>query len=367
MIRPNIYSYTPSLSPILKKIERSVYCEMRFLKNIQPILETPLTILDIDERDLRYMNLVKMLENFNLYVDIPENEIPENPRPDNPNYTKDDILQKISQKKMEGTGTRIKGNKHFISIRQISEHSTPEQLNSIYLTCESEELCKQVSKQYGVMIVRYEENVNEIKPHEWLKSSILDRHIKKYEKADNKWGFLQNIHPQSNALIIVDGYILQSNDVLSNNLRHILDKLLPKESLNIPFNITIVANEKSEKNDATLTLEEAKESVYKIIQELRTEGFNFTLNICNMNGREHDRWIITNNIYLTCPSGFDMIVSNPQDKSKFYYNKSSIVHASYIFSNKTDKCSYDKICQRLIDLQNNNKYDWKDDKINRIL
>lgn len=360
-------SFKAPYKPIPIKIERSVYCEMSFLTKIQPILENPITIFDMGDRDLRYKVLLDMLVNFNLYVDVPENEIPEKICLDSPKQTNDNILQKISLKKMAGTGTRINGNKHFISIHQISEHSTPEQLNSIYLTCESEELCKEISRQYGVMIIRYEDKDNDVKPYDWLSSSIINKQIRKSEKvSSNKWGFLQEIHSKSNSIIIVDGYILKSAEVLALNLRHILDKLLPKESLNIPFNISIVANEKSEKNNSTITLREARESVYKIIQELRSEDFNFTLNVCNMNGREHDRWIITNNIFLSCPSGFDIIACDEKDKTRFYYSKSSNIHASYIYSNKADKREYDSLCQRLIALKNNRSI-WINDDINRLL
>ena len=356
-------SYKTPFKPTPIKIERSVYCEMNFLRKIQPILESPLTILDMDERDLRFKMLVDMLINFNLYVDIPENDIPR----DTKLYDfSNNILQKIARKKFSGTGTRIKGNQHFVSIHQISEHSTPEQLNSIYLTCEPDELCRQISKKYGVMIIRYDEKEDDVTPKYLLKNAIMNKHILKGTKVDgNRWGFLQELHAISNSLIVIDGYILNSNDVLTNNLRNILDKILPRESLSIPYNITILANEKTETNKFELCLSDAKDNVANIIREIRPDDFNFSLNVCSMMGREHDRWIITNNLYLSCPSGFDLITCDKKNITR--YNKSSVVHASYIYSNREDKRDYEQLCQRLINLQKDENVIWMDDKINRLL
>ncbi len=356
-------SFKAPYKPIPIKIERSVYCEMSFLKKIQPILETPLTILDMDERDLRFKMLVDMLINFNLYVDIPENDIPR----DTKLYdSSNNILQKIARKKFSGTGTRIKGNQHFVSIHQISEHSTPEQLNSIYLTCEPDELCRQISKKYGVMIIRYDEKEDDVTPKYLLKNAIMNKHIIKGRKVDgDRWGFLQELHAVSNSLVVIDGYILSRKDKIDYNLRSILNKILPKESLSIPYNITILANEKTETNEFELCLSEAKVNVTNIIREIRPGEFNFTLNVWSMMGKEHDRWIITNNLYLSCPSGFDLIYCDKRNNS--WYNKSSVVHASYIYSNKEDKRDYEQLCQRLISLKKDENILWMDDKINRLL
>lgn len=360
------YGVNAAKKPSPIKIERSVYCEMNFLKRIQPLLEHSVTILDMDERDLRYKMLVDMLVNFNLYVDIPESEIPNTTKPFDAHKGNDNILSKIARKKFGGTGTKIKGKSHFISIHQINERSTPEQLNSIYLTCEPDEICKQISKQFGIMIIRFDEKDEDVTPRHWLKNAIMNKHITKSSKAeDNKWGFLEGLHVISNSLVIVDGYILKSKDVLTINLQNILDKILPRESLDIPYNITILANEQTEKNNFELSLPKAKKSLIEIIKDIRGDKFKFTLNVCSMMGKEHDRWIITNNLYLSCPSGFDLI--SQRDSSYFYYNKSSVVHASYIYSNKEDKRDYDKLCQRLISIRNDSKVTWLDDKINRLL
>lgn len=348
-----------------EKIQRRVYCELAFLEKIQFLFEKAVNPMEMSERDLQVKTLFDILVQFDLYLDVPKEKI--------------DSLTNCSHKDVEGVyrilwaivqrkignnkSVIIRGKDNFVSINSIDDKSKQEVLNALFMTVSEPDICEITSKNYGVTILQFDEQKQFVKPIRLLNNSWLEQQIEKSQKVTNNWSFLNNVSFLSNSLIIVDGYILRTEKSIRLNVLPILDKLLPKNNLRIPFNITFVVNDSLD--DSELSINDARNLLASTIKQIRLDDFNVSINIYNMKGREHNRWVITNNQYIKCEAGFDLITEDNNTNRK-YYTKSTNVHVSCIYSNPSDRKDYECLCKRIIGYQKN-KNDWYDDADNRLL
>lgn len=173
-----------------------------------------------------------------------------------------------------------------------------EQLaNSLWLTTRSTEECLRLSCSYGILML----NVMMV---------LSARHLYKRQSVHvqrswtNIWRPLFSMATDkpsmsiSNCMIIVDRYLFKNGFVsLENNLKVVLDALLPHSlDKRLVMSIWVFA----ECSDLT----NAKCDLSELVKSIRP-SLNFTITI---NGYyTHDRYILTNNLYLQSPGGFDII------------------------------------------------------------
>lgn len=346
------------------KIQRRVYCEKSFLEEMMPLLEKAVNPMEMTERDLQVKALFDILVQFDLYLNIPKSDIDYLA---NCSFKElqgvDKIIWSIWQKKYGNPkSVKMRGEEDFVHINSINENSKHEVLNALFMTISSPDVCEQISKNYGVTILQFDTQKQFVKPIRLLKNSWLEQQIEKSQKVSSNWNFLNNVSFLSNSMIIVDRYILRTEKSIRLNVLPILDKLLPKHSLLIPFNVTFVVNDRETENE--LSIKEAKNILSALINQIRTD-FNIVINIYKMEGREHNRWIITNNQYIKCEAGFGLITEDDKTKRQYYTNSTNI-HVSCIFSNSYDRKDYESLCKRIIGYQLYKK-DWYDNVGNRLL
>lgn len=114
------------------------------------------------------------------------------------------------------------------------------------------------------------------------------------------WKTLEKFRHPCNAMVIAENYILDKKEEIDDNLLPLMDSLLPKEKLDIPFQITFIVqwdgNESPQVNKTNL--DKIFNYLKPQIESLRTD-FNFELQVFCVNKElNHDRNIITNYLWL---------------------------------------------------------------------
>lgn len=177
-------------------------------------------------------------------------------------------------------------------------------LNAMFFTSSPKNVCQKAMDDYGVIVI-CAENINDFKYLLHGKGTAIRKH------ETNKWRsclYLEKPVP-CNSLIIVDNYILSKADLIKENLRDILDTLIPSRlSSKIDFYITIL----------TSTLNNAKDklqTVTDMLKNLRPEIKFSVAIIKSTSDNFHDRNIISNNILVTCGGGFDLFKDGKSQKT----------------------------------------------------
>lgn len=176
-------------------------------------------------------------------------------------------------------------------------------MNAIYLTCKDADICEDISRKYGISVLSSKKfDVNQ------LQFEDAGCAIAKDEKNTNWLKILQGKCNICNAMIIVDNYVLSDTNVLDENLREILQALLPDTLLNIPFHLSVFTSDM--KKESKIRLELLKSIVKELRPNLECEISVFK------NGTDifHDRTIITNNLWIGCGGGFDLFKKGKSDK-----------------------------------------------------
>ena len=105
-----------------------------------------------------------------------------------------------------------------------------------------------------------------------------------------------------NSLIICDSYVLNN---LDENLFPIIDTLIPND-INEVFQLTIITSE----NDSFRMGEQLKRAFTDINEHLHSCGKRTNVELALVRtdrSQQHDRKILSNNIYIDCPGGFDLL------------------------------------------------------------
>ena len=205
--------------------------------------------------------------------------------------------------KQEESSIHIKCNdKNFISIDALNNAEHPN-MNAIYLTCKDANICEDISRKYGISILSSKKfDVNH------LQFEDTGCAIAKDESNTNWLKILQGKCNICNAMIIVDNYILSDTCTLNENLREILQALLPDTLSDIPFHLSVFTSDMRGKSK--IRFEWLKETVKELRPNLECKISLFK------NGTDifHDRIIITNNFWIDCGGGFNLFKKGKSDK-----------------------------------------------------
>ena len=181
----------------------------------------------------------------------------------------------------------------FVTPETINK-SDNKQLTAYYLTCADCNICQKCMDECGVLAI-CPENIKD------FTSILYDNGMAINRKGKAEWKKIINCSPcLCNSLILVDNYIFNDFKLLDDNLKQILDALLPKR-LNIPFHIAI-CSEMGNKTEQDCLIK-----VDNLIKNIRP-NLIVKIDILKCSTSDfHDRIIITNNIYISCGSGFEIL------------------------------------------------------------
>jgi len=230
-----------------------------------------------------------------------------------------------------------------------------EILNSVILTTWSDDICDEISKKYGIIVI----NTNNWhkKKHLYIDNGYA---IRKGDTNVKGWNFLQG--PQKklnicNSLIIIDGYLCDDNkkwdektgsdkitmswqNKLEWNLKPILLQALPRRlSENIEFEIIVITGQMD-----NASYKEQCDKIQEIINQLCSEKnlsirikisiYLNVINYINKKGEEkhksvfHDRCIISNNLWIGSGYGFGLFDNS---NGKMFPIQNTTVNSMYPF------------------------------------
>lgn len=212
-----------------------------------------------------------------------------------------DLLQQNNALHLHFNSSKIQFNDSILDTNQ---------LNALFFSCESKEVCANAMKEYGI-IVFCAENLNDFKYLTFDQGVAL----KKTEFSNWDQCLSGNELVPCNSLILIDNYILNDGKSIDENLRNIFNALIPK-TLNekLPFQLTIfttLCNDRGIPYNSTSRLEQ----IQKILNELRPEiNFHISIIKCSKD-KFHDRTIITNNLFIGSGGGFDLFKNGKAQKT----------------------------------------------------
>lgn len=283
---------------------KTVYCEYAFW---QTFIKACPSVLDPSERNMQYtrqwINLYCFLAKSNIIFDLSVEEF-------QLQVPSDSFLLSLWQKSTEGAcGLKCKKN-NFPYIQNLTkEHITNNQLNAVYLTNQTTEICNSQSQRFGIIIL----NLQLLNKAQHI---FQDSGTAFPSPLAKDWNFMRGLlkdEPKiniSNTLIITDNYLLFDNQRIKYNLLPILKILLPYElAQDLPYQICIFTEDKRN------ILKHSISPLVKMIKQIRPH-LDFQLMIYHAADVFHDRAIITNNIWISCGHGFDIFTANgPIDKA----------------------------------------------------
>jgi hypothetical protein len=177
-------------------------------------------------------------------------------------------------------------------------------LNAMFFTSSPKNVCQKAIDDYGVIVI-CAENINDFKYLLYGNGTAIRKH------ETNKWRNCLSLEKPvpCNSLIIVDNYILSKPSLIEENLIDILDTLIPSRlSSKIDFHITIFTSDFNNAKDRLQT-------VTNMLKNLRPE-INFSVAIIkSTKDNFHDRYIISNNILVTCGGGFNLFKNKKSQKT----------------------------------------------------
>ena len=324
-----------------ERYRKHVYCEKKFLEHCVSKIKN-WQFREENFEELRLWMCIKTLifsEDIILHLDILDGDLPAF-NGVRPKREFSDLEKELALKQRDDKIHLHIGD--FVTVSNINK-SDNKQLTAYYLTCADYNTCQKCMDDYGVLAI-CPENIKD------FKSILYDNGtaIGKNEYTD--WKLNLKFTP-CNSLVLVDNYIL--SDVKGiENLKNILDILLPQKldyDNDVSFQISIFTTLKSNDLKYDVNSNDCLEKIAASIEELRPELY-FKLGIfkCSKN-KFHDRIIITNNNYICCGGGFDLINGGKSDKNTalnnvfpFFYKSAKWDSMAYSNFLKGVKENYDK-------------------------
>lgn len=279
---------------------KHVYCEKKFLEHcIKTIAEWKFCENNYEELQL-WMCIKKMIfsSDIVLHLNITFDEIDtiENKSKNELTlFEKNlcDILDR-QQQNTDDTPEIQLVLRDFVTVDNIDK-SNNTHLTAYYLTCCDSETCQNCMEECGVLAICPENLKN-------YKAILYDNGVAIKRNETAAWKKIINCSPcLCNSLILVDNYIFNDFKLLDDNLKQILDAMLPEKlSFDIPFHISICSEMGNKTGQDCLM------RVENLIKNIRP-NLIVKIDILKCSTNEfHDRIIITNNIYLSCGSGFEI-------------------------------------------------------------
>ena len=314
----------------VEDIKQKIYCEIEFYK--QFVNSFPKSVYPNDQSITKTKCWIELYSYFSknkMFFDISEKELIE--LSEQNEYFKF-LIKQWGENKIETYKLNFPDLEKFEDCISINQDS----LESVYLSCKSDELCKKVEDSFGIKVISIDKIFDE--------SNFFNVHIETVEKGDKShtnWDFLHIFSHPCNSLAIVDNYILKDTNVIDENLIPVLDKVLPS-NLKIPFHLSVFA-----KND--FHNKERYELIKETLDKLRP-NLSFRISVFQLRSEFHDRTLITNYLILDSGSGFDLFSNKKakhQTKITGYYpfsasNINFNARFSYQVLRKSMKEVYDK-------------------------
>ena len=285
----------------MEKYRKNVYCEKQFLKSYFQFKENH----DLDNNHVK-KQLLECVENIinsryiKLYTDITEEDVDDNQRlfsDKNENITEyDKFIYDLLEKQYN--------NEIHLALNSKINYNSLD-LNALYLTDSiNKGQCEDIKKNYGVIVI----NIDNLFDY----SCALKDQGKAISKRDDfcrSWKDVFaniNIMPY-NAVVVIDNYILDDTNMMTENIEGLFEAIMPKE-LNTTFHITIVTSLKKIPycNDRYNRLRDT-------VKKLRP-NIDFELTIIKSQDF-HDRTILTNTMFFSCGAGFDLFKKKQTQKT----------------------------------------------------
>lgn len=335
-------------------MRRTVFCELEFLNGFAHKLYGPQTD---DDEIIRIRSFFKFIKTSYLCLNITANEFNENVETDIFNESTqsrrsendqcrewNQLLRKILNELYIANisnGTVIHTNAFSGSISQIfDDHSKDFDkilFNAVYLTSLDRESCEALSKQHGIFVFNIEMVETMFDEYQYFETTVTTIN------NVSDFNFLNPFSHNCNSMIIVDRFIFRHNEVWLDNLRTILQKIIPNGRRNEPFYLTFVtqyplppvANNIAEFKDDIER--KCKLSVQNMINKICCRNWENTVRVFYTN-RFHDRYIITNNMLLDIGKGFDWLFDRNAEGAPVMFNGVSTAinfYPAFVRNNKT--------------------------------
>lgn len=264
-------------------MNKSVYCEFSFLKDF--LRSCPKHGDDPFEADpvASWMKVYQLLCTSRTFIDIPKNKFAQE-------ALANELLMRFFKRSQTSLHFCDKGfpfNNMNIALSDI------DILHSIYLTSKNKIERAELSKAIGIIVLG-KQDINKFELLFKEKTFAIPKgdEVKSWKDVD----FPEYVNV-SNSMIVVDNYLLKSED----NTLSLLDILLPTKLDNV-FHLSIYTmptpnQERSNCGD-----------IIKKIKKLRSTDLLAVKIVISKVSKAffHDRTIITNNVWIDCGSGFDL-------------------------------------------------------------
>ncbi len=286
-------------------MNKYVYCEFGFLKEFLTSFPNP---IENWEGALSWKRMYNFLYYAYKYIDVPNSQLA-------CEATKNKLLLQLIR------NGNYNYDKCFPNLQEPSRIIfNKEKKNSIFLTSLNKKRRESISSEYGIIVIGKDDIQKFAKQYGKLHKAIG-------KNTHAKWSdFIPVYMKTANSLIILDNYILSDTMLIDENLICILNSLLPYTCTNeFSFPIYIYTYDACEDWKGRYDLINEK------IKSIRPD-LTFQLSIFKVNKEDfHDRNVITNNLYIECGSGFNLL-SNETAK------KTTNLRISYPFMNYEDGC-----------------------------
>ena len=296
-----------------EKYRKNIYCEWRFLEDYLSKIEDETVGVEELQRFMLYTYIKSLLLSpyVNLFLDVKREDFDDRldkskslmreakSNPEIKLTSFDHLIIEMNQKISEANWhLKLEGDK-FIHIEELVDLDQSH-LDSIYLSCTTENVCAKAMDNWGILAVS-PENISE------LSSFVYDNGVAIRRNDFGNWrSILKSKIPVCNAMLIVDNYLLNDVEQLNENLQLILDSVLPKHLHgNIPFHLAVITALKRDKK-TDLPSKDRLSKIREMVAKLRPNiEMKITILKCSSNVF-HDRIILTNNLWISCGGGFDL-------------------------------------------------------------
>lgn len=230
----------------------------------------------------------------------------------------------------EDTGGRLFWDK---DINDSIDSEDIVSLASIYLTDNSSLLCDKKSAQRGIIVLNSSLFSNDNKIFNTPEPIEIDEDkIFPYGWKNNLFAPILS-NNKCNSIIINDKYLCNKG-YMSPDLKVLLDVILPQK-IEIPFHLSIFSEVNSNGDDI---FEEIKDAVASIRTSEFCKNTFFTLCYTTL----HDRFIISNNFFITVGAGFALFNGRkkPQNSTSLKIHYPTAVgkkHEYYLWIKKTSE------------------------------
>ena len=288
-----------------ERYRKHVYCEKNFLEHcIKTIAGWKFCEQNFEELSL-WMCIKSLIfsPDIVLHLDISDDDLPQFNGPKSQKVFSAWAIELAQMQSEQNIHLKL-GD--FVTPETINK-SDNKQLTAYYLTCCDCETCQKCMDECGVLAICPENIKN-------FKSILYDNGsaIGKNEQTDWKQKL---IFTPCNSLVLVDNYILSDSKGVEN-LKKIFDILLPKSlDTDIPFQISIFTTLKKGNAKNDIDSQDCLKKIAILVEQLRPElYFKLAIFKCSFE-KFHDRIIITNNTYISCGGGFDLMKDGKSEKS----------------------------------------------------